>query len=132
MAKATVTQVRGNLTSFPVTVATGDTVANETQGTLSVVITEEVALGSGTVRQIKDGELVTTILPGVESAAFTLAAGEEVKLSGFGNFSLRDKSERTGRNPKTGKKIKMDKRSPEYKHLKLKDKTISKRDQLGK
>lgn len=28
--------------------------------------------------------------------------GEEVKLSGFGNFSLRDKSERIGRNPKTG------------------------------
>lgn len=33
----------------------------------------------------------------------TLTAGKEVKLSGFGNFSLRDKSERTGRNPKTGK-----------------------------
>ena len=33
----------------------------------------------------------------------TLAAGEEIKLSGFGNFNLRDKSERTGRNPKTGK-----------------------------
>ena len=33
----------------------------------------------------------------------TLTAGKEVKLSGFGNFSLRDKSERTERNPKTGK-----------------------------
>ncbi len=32
----------------------------------------------------------------------TLAAGEEVKLAGFGNFTLRDKSERIGRNPKTG------------------------------
>ena len=32
----------------------------------------------------------------------TLENGEEVKLSGFGNFSLRDKSERIGRNPKTG------------------------------
>jgi integration host factor subunit alpha len=32
----------------------------------------------------------------------TLADGEEIKLSGFGNFSLRDKSQRTGRNPKTG------------------------------
>jgi len=31
-----------------------------------------------------------------------LAQGEEVKLSGFGNFQLRDKSERPGRNPKTG------------------------------
>lgn len=31
-----------------------------------------------------------------------LAQGEEVKLSGFGNFQLRNKSERPGRNPKTG------------------------------
>ncbi len=32
----------------------------------------------------------------------SLAVGEEVKLSGFGNFDLRDKKERPGRNPKTG------------------------------
>ena len=31
-----------------------------------------------------------------------LISGEEVKLSGFGNFSLRDKPVRPGRNPKTG------------------------------
>ena len=31
-----------------------------------------------------------------------LASGEHVKLSGFGNFKLRDKVERPGRNPKTG------------------------------
>ncbi|WP_226825919.1 integration host factor subunit alpha [Acidithiobacillus thiooxidans] len=31
-----------------------------------------------------------------------LAQGEEVKLSGFGNFTLRDKNPRPGRNPKTG------------------------------
>ena len=35
----------------------------------------------------------------------TLESGEEVKLSGFGNFQLRDKSERPGRNPKTGEEI---------------------------
>ncbi|AJD48485.1 integration host factor subunit alpha [Alcanivorax sp. S71-1-4] len=29
----------------------------------------------------------------------------QVKLSGFGNFDLRDKSERPGRNPKTGEEI---------------------------
>ena len=34
-----------------------------------------------------------------------LADGESIKLSGFGNFYLRDKSERPGRNPKTGEKI---------------------------
>ncbi|AOU97849.1 integration host factor subunit alpha [Acidihalobacter yilgarnensis] len=34
-----------------------------------------------------------------------LEKGEEVKLSGFGNFSLRDKRQRPGRNPKTGEEI---------------------------
>ena len=35
----------------------------------------------------------------------SLAAGEQVKLPGFGNFDLRDKNERPGRNPKTGESI---------------------------
>lgn len=34
-----------------------------------------------------------------------LVSGEAVKLSGFGNFELRDKRQRPGRNPKTGKEI---------------------------
>lgn len=34
-----------------------------------------------------------------------LESGEQVKLSGFGNFDLRDKNERPGRNPKTGEDI---------------------------
>ena len=34
-----------------------------------------------------------------------LEAGEEVKLSGFGNFELRSKNQRPGRNPKTGEEI---------------------------
>jgi len=34
-----------------------------------------------------------------------LENGSHVKLSGFGNFELRDKSERPGRNPKTGEEI---------------------------
>ncbi|WP_211824083.1 integration host factor subunit alpha [Kistimonas asteriae] len=34
-----------------------------------------------------------------------LIANEQVKLSGFGNFDLRDKGERPGRNPKTGEEI---------------------------
>ena len=32
----------------------------------------------------------------------SLSNGENVKISGFGSFILRDKSERVGRNPKTG------------------------------
>ena len=35
----------------------------------------------------------------------SLANGNQVKLSGFGNFDLRDKSQRPGRNPKTGEEI---------------------------
>jgi integration host factor subunit alpha len=48
-------------------------------------------------REAKD--IVEMFFDEVRSA---LAQGEEVKLSGFGNFQLRDKSERPGRNPKTG------------------------------
>ncbi len=35
----------------------------------------------------------------------SLADGERIRLSGFGNFDLRDKKERPGRNPRTGEKI---------------------------
>ncbi len=35
----------------------------------------------------------------------SLASNRQVKLSGFGNFDLRDKKQRPGRNPKTGEEI---------------------------
>ncbi len=47
-------------------------------------------------------ELVDLIF---EELVASLAVGEQVKLSGFGNFYLRDKKERPGRNPKTGEKV---------------------------
>ena len=40
-----------------------------------------------------------------EELIASLAVGENVRLSGFGNFDLRDKIARPGRNPKTGEKI---------------------------
>ena len=40
-----------------------------------------------------------------EEARSSLENNEQVKLSGFGNFDLRDKSQRPGRNPKTGEEI---------------------------
>ncbi|HYB50445.1 MAG TPA: integration host factor subunit alpha [Burkholderiaceae bacterium] len=40
-----------------------------------------------------------------EEICLALARGEAVKLSGFGNFQLRDKPTRPGRNPKTGEEI---------------------------
>lgn len=38
-----------------------------------------------------------------EEIRSSLEKGEDVKLSGFGNFSVREKNARPGRNPKTGK-----------------------------
>src|SRR3972149_1636609 len=40
-----------------------------------------------------------------EEIRVALESGESVKLSGFGNFQLRDKPQRPGRNPKTGEEI---------------------------
>ena len=40
-----------------------------------------------------------------EEIRTALESGNQVKLSGFGNFDLRDKNQRPGRNPKTGEEI---------------------------
>jgi integration host factor subunit alpha len=40
-----------------------------------------------------------------EEIRLSLESNEQVKISGFGNFDLRDKNERPGRNPKTGEEI---------------------------
>ena len=47
-------------------------------------------------------ELVDSFFQELEAC---LADGEPIKLSGFGNFDLRDKKERPGRNPKTSEKV---------------------------
>ena len=46
--------------------------------------------------------MVETILTHMSNA---LARGENLKISGFGSFMLRDKAERIGRNPKTGVEV---------------------------
>ena len=58
---------------------------------------EELGLNK---REAKD--LVETFFEEVRDA---LETGRNVKLSGFGNFMLRDKTQRPGRNPKTGEEI---------------------------
>ena len=47
-------------------------------------------------------EMVETFFDEVRSC---LADNEQVKLSGFGNFDIRDKRQRPGRNPKTGEEV---------------------------
>ncbi len=49
--------------------------------------------------QSESARLVEEVLRTVADA---LVDGDEVKLTGFGTFTLRDKGERVGRNPKTG------------------------------
>lgn len=50
----------------------------------------------------ESAQLVESVLQHVSDA---LAAGETVKISSFGTFSLREKTARIGRNPKTGDEV---------------------------
>ena len=50
----------------------------------------------------ESADIVATIL---EEASLSLEKGETVKISSFGSFSVRSKSERIGRNPKTGQEV---------------------------
>ena len=50
----------------------------------------------------ESSQLVETVLDKVSDA---LIAGENVKISSFGSFILRDKNRRIGRNPKTGEEV---------------------------
>ena len=46
-----------------------------------------------------------------ETLKETLERGEKIKLSGFGNFSVKTKADRRGRNPQTGETITIEARS---------------------
>ena len=50
----------------------------------------------------ESADLLETVLERVSAA---LEAGESVKISGFGTFSVRQKGRRVGRNPKTGEEV---------------------------
>ncbi|MGE0311475.1 MAG: integration host factor subunit alpha [Lautropia sp.] len=68
-----------------------------TKAELAEMLFEQVGLNK---REAKD--MVETFFDEIGAA---LIRGESVKLSGFGNFLLRDKPQRPGRNPKTGEAI---------------------------
>lgn len=68
-----------------------------TKADLAELLFEQVGLNK---REAKD--LVEAFF---EEIRIALESGDSVKLSGFGNFELRKKSERPGRNPKTGEEI---------------------------
>jgi len=65
-----------------------------TRTELSEAVYQEVGLSRN-----ESSDLLETVL---EKISETLITGESVKISSFGTFSIRSKSERIGRNPKTG------------------------------
>lgn len=68
-----------------------------TRADLADALQREVGLS-----RADSAKLVEEIL---DSMCEALAKGENVKISGFGTFVLRDKAERVGRNPKTGVEV---------------------------
>jgi integration host factor subunit alpha len=68
-----------------------------TKADLAATLFDEVGLNKREAKEFVDAWF--------EAIREGLEKGDHVKLSGFGNFQLRDKSERPGRNPKAGEEI---------------------------
>ena len=68
-----------------------------TRAQLGEAVYQEVGLSRN-----ESAELLEAVLSQISDA---LARGETVKISSFGTFSVRDKAERIGRNPKTGDEV---------------------------
>ena len=77
----------------------GDIMLNKTltRMDLSEAVFREVGLSRN-----ESAQLVEAVLEHMSDA---LADGEQVKISSFGTFSVRDKTARVGRNPKTGEEV---------------------------
>jgi integration host factor subunit alpha len=74
-------------------------VANKTITRADLV---EALARRGDMQRADANRLLTRMLEMIED---TLIAGETVKLSRFGNFNVRAKRQRIGRNPKTGEEV---------------------------
>lgn len=68
-----------------------------TRAQLSEAVYKEVGLSRN-----ESAELVESVLKEISD---TLTRGEPVKISSFGSFSVRQKGQRIGRNPKTGQEV---------------------------
>src|SRR5919205_2922018 len=65
-------------------------------------IVENVYEKVGGFSKKEAAEIVETVFDTIKE---TLERGEKIKISGFGNFVVRDKNARVGRNPQTGEEI---------------------------
>ena len=78
------------------------------------LVEKVTALGDLTRR---DGEIIVDLL--FDSVIGALKAGDKIEIRGFGSFRTRIRNGRTGRNPKTGKKVEVPaKRVPFFKPAK--------------
>ena len=64
-------------------------------------IVEKIMAGTGLAKR-DSAEIMETVFSIMKS---TLEQGENLKLSGFGNFQVKQKNDRRGRNPQTGESI---------------------------
>lgn len=62
----------------------------------------EAVAEAADLSKAKAGEAVNAVIAGISDA---LANGDSVSLIGFGTFSVKDRPERTGKNPKTGEPL---------------------------
>jgi len=74
-----------------------------TKAEIAKIVHERVGLSKK-----ESGQIVEAVLDVIRKS---LEQGEDVKLSGFGHFVVRNKHARRGRNPKTGEDITIDSRS---------------------
>ena len=73
-----------------------------TRSDLSEAVYREIGLSRN-----ESAEMVETILERISAA---LVSGQNVKISSFGTFAVREKGARMGRNPKTGEEVPIDPR----------------------
>ena len=64
-----------------------------------------VQRGKATAEEEVMVEETEKVVEDVEEVVEALARGESVKISSFGSFTVRDKGQRVGRNPKTGQEV---------------------------
>jgi integration host factor subunit alpha len=83
-----------------------DTAEHKTMTLTKIQIVESIHNQTGFPKN-KSSEILETLLEIIKN---TLASGEDVLVSGFGRFCVREKTERKGRNPATGEDMMLEPR----------------------
>ena len=76
--------------------------SKDKQTVTRVVLAEQMASALPDLTSREAANIVNSI---IDIIGESLASGQEVKISGFGKFYLKDKNARKGRNPQTGEEI---------------------------